>query len=65
MGKHFKPSIKLEIVNKYFNSDATIADLSLEYSVHRSTIFKWIKIFRSGQDISVRKKGSGRKKRLI
>lgn len=62
MVKHFNPSIKLEIITKYFDNEASLDMLSKEYSISRSTIFKWIKQSREGQDITIRQKGSGRPK---
>lgn len=62
MGKHFNSSIKLEIIIKYFNNEASLGILSKEYNIPRSTIFKWIKQSREGLDITTRKKGSGRPK---
>ena len=60
MGKHFKPDIKLEVITKYFNNKASLNMLSKEYNIPRSTIFKWVKQFRNGKDITIRQKGSGR-----
>ena len=56
MGKHFNPSIKLEIITKYFDNEASLDMLSKEYNISRSTIFKWIKQSREGKDITIRKK---------
>ena len=60
MGKHFKPGIKLEVITKYFNNEASLNILSKEYNIPRSTIFKWVKQSRNGKDITIRQKGSGR-----
>ena len=62
MGKHFKSSIKLEIIAKYFNNEASLNILSKEYNIARSTIFKWIKQSREEKDVTIREKGSGRPK---
>ena len=51
IGKHFNSSIKLEIITKYFNNEESLEILSKEYSIPRSTIFKWIKQSREGLDI--------------
>ena len=59
MGKHFKPDIKLEVITKYFNNEASLNILSKEYNIPRSTIFKWVKQSRNCKDITIRQKGSG------
>ena len=33
MGKHFKPDIKLEVITKYFNNEASLNMLSKEYNI--------------------------------
>ena len=49
MGKHFKPDIKLEVITKYFNNEASLNMLSKEYNIPRSTIFKLKNIIYQGQ----------------
>ena len=64
MGKHFKPDIKLEVITKYFNNEASLNMLSKEYNIPINTMRNWQRKIVKNINISIdtRSKYSGRKK---